>query len=69
MGGGGPTREMLENIREMKSFPSLPKVEHGKVADFFDIMKKQSGDKLPVWNGELYLELHRGTYTSQSRSL
>ena len=31
-------------------------------------MKAESGDRLPTWNGELYLELHRGTYTTQSRN-
>lgn len=67
-GGGGPTREMLESIKEMESFPSLPRVSHGRVGEFFENMEKESGDKLPVWNGELYLELHRGTYTTQGRT-
>lgn len=67
-GGGGPTREMLENIREMKAFPGMPRIRNGSVVDFFRSLEKNSGDKLPIWNGELYLEIHRGTYTTQSRN-
>ncbi len=67
-GGGGPTREMLENIREMADFPATPRMRQGSVGDFFKGLEASSGDQLPVWNGELYLEIHRGTYTTQSRS-
>jgi len=67
-GGGGPTREMLENIREMADFPGLPKTQHGRAIDFFDKLEQTATDKLPTWNGELYLEYHRGTYTTQSRN-
>ena len=67
-GGGGPTREMLENIRAMNSFPSTPRVRNGSAGDFFRRLQATAGDHLPVWDGELYLELHRGTYTTQSRN-
>lgn len=67
-GGGGPTREMLENIREMAAFPAIPRVRQGSVGDFFRNLEANSGESLPTWNGELYLELHRGTYTTQSRN-
>jgi alpha-mannosidase len=67
-GGGGPTREMLENIREMADFPAAPRMRQGHVGDFFRRLEATSGDHLPTWNGELYLELHRGTYTTQSRN-
>jgi len=67
-GGGGPTREMLENIREMAAFPATPRMRQGSAGDFFRKLEANEGDKLPVWNGELYLELHRGTYTTQSRN-
>jgi len=67
-GGGGPTREMLENIREMADFPGTPHVKQGSVADFFHKLEVEHGDRLPTWNGELYLEIHRGTYTTQSRN-
>ncbi len=67
-GGGGPTREMLENLREMTSFPGAPRVRQGHVGDFFRELETKAGEQLPTWNGELYLEYHRGTYTSQSRN-
>ncbi|MCP4358464.1 MAG: alpha-mannosidase [Chloroflexi bacterium] len=67
-GGGGPTREMLENIREMGSFPAAPRTHCGTVAAFFRQLEAKVGENLPIWNGELYLEYHRGTYTTQARN-
>ncbi len=69
-GGGGPTREMLENIEVMKDFPSLPQVKQSSVKNFFETLEKELDEKnrTPVWNGELYLEYHRGTYTTQARN-
>jgi alpha-mannosidase len=65
-GGGGPTEEMVEKAQIMKDFPHLPKVKTAKVIDFFEDMTEEKKNKLPVWNDELYFELHRGTYTSQA---
>jgi alpha-mannosidase len=68
-GGGGPTREMLENIEVMKSFPALPQVKQSSVKEFFESIAPLADSKMmPVWNGELYLEYHRGTYTTQARN-
>jgi alpha-mannosidase len=67
-GGGGPTMEMLENIREMVDFPGAPAVRHGLAKDFFRDLEASAGGTLPTWNGELYLEYHRGTYTTQARN-
>jgi alpha-mannosidase len=67
-GGGGPTREMLENIREMAAFPETPRLRQMDVGDLFPAIEAKAGRHLPTWNGELYLELHRGTYTTQSRT-
>ncbi len=67
-GGGGPTREMLENLREMEHFPGLPQARQRSAADFFRDLEEKSGANLPSWNGELYLEYHRGTYTTQARN-
>jgi alpha-mannosidase len=68
-GGGGPTREMLENIEVMKNFPSLPQVKQSSVKEFFESIEPLTNSKMmPVWNGELYLEYHRGTYTTQARN-
>jgi alpha-mannosidase len=66
-GGGGPTREMLENGRQLADHPGAPRVRPGSAGEFFQNLETQAGDRLPVWNGELYLEYHRGTYTSQAR--
>jgi alpha-mannosidase len=68
-GGGGPTREMLENINVMKHFPALPQVKQSSVKKFFESIAPLTDSKMmPVWNGELYLEYHRGTYTTQARN-
>jgi len=67
-GGGGPNREMLENIREMAAFPAMPRLRQTSAGEFFRYLEAESGDRLPTWNGELYLEYHRGTYTTHSRN-
>ena len=68
-GGGGPTREMLENIEVMKHFPALPQVRQSSVKEFFESIEPSTDSKMmPIWNGELYLEYHRGTYTTQARN-
>ena len=64
-GGGGPTREMVENLTGLEAFPSMPEPATTTVKAFFAELEKVA-DRLPVWNGELYLEYHRGTYTSQA---
>jgi alpha-mannosidase len=63
-GGGGPTGEMIERVAALENFPVLPAQRFGRVDTFFD---RIDGD-LPVWSGELYLELHRGTLTTQGRT-
>src|ERR687894_690102 len=63
-GGGGPTEEMLENYARLKSFPAMPRLRMALVDDFFENLPKRG---LPRWTGELYLELHRGTLTTQAR--
>ncbi|MES2438885.1 MAG: glycoside hydrolase family 38 C-terminal domain-containing protein [Verrucomicrobiota bacterium] len=66
-GGGGPTVEMIERIKRWKNFEGMPAVEFGTVKGFFDAAIADIEDP-PVWAGELYLELHRGTYTSQAHN-
>ena len=65
-GGGGPTAEYLEMIRrESKGIPGMPNAKTGFLGGFFDRLEKRIEDqKIPQWRGELYLEFHRGTYTS-----
>jgi alpha-mannosidase len=67
-GGGGPAREMLENGWRLANHPGAPRVRQGSAGEFFHNLEAQAGGRLPVWNGELYLEYHRGTYTSQART-
>lgn len=62
-GGGGPTLEMLEMYKRFKEFPGYPRLNMGIVEEFFEGIPREG---LPIWDGELYLELHRGTYTTQS---
>lgn len=65
-GGGGVTSEMIERARELNRFPALPSVKFGRIDEFFAQAHAERAS-LPVWSGELYLELHRGTLTSQGR--
>ncbi len=67
-GGGGPTREMIENVEQLEHHPGAPRVRPGTVREFMERIEDEISDKLPVWNGEFYLEYHRGTYTSQARN-
>ncbi|MEM8684343.1 MAG: glycoside hydrolase family 38 C-terminal domain-containing protein [Pseudomonadota bacterium] len=64
-GGGGPTRRMVEHSRRARELPGLPKVAVSKAEPFFDRLADQR-DALPVWDDELYMEGHRGTYTSKA---
>lgn len=69
-GGGGPQREMIENMKMIDQLPALPTVKPTRVDDYFRQLQrtiKESSQKPAEWNGELYLEFHRGTYTSQAR--
>ncbi|MFI6928862.1 alpha-mannosidase [Streptomyces sp. NPDC050287] len=65
-GGGGPTREMLARARRLRDLEGAPRVEIEKPAQFFAKAQAEYPNA-PVWVGELYLELHRGTYTSQAK--
>lgn len=70
-GGGGPTKEMLENQRRMEQgIPGCPKTKQSHAVEFFHQLEQDvKGNKyLPKWVGELYLEYHRGTYTSMGRN-
>jgi alpha-mannosidase len=68
-GGGGVNREMLEMRRRLNVIPGLPFVETGRVDEFFQRLHdrvKNTDQYVHTWDGELYLEYHRGTYTSQA---
>jgi alpha-mannosidase len=63
-GGGGPTREMMERGRRLADLDGSPRVVIEAPSKFFAAALAELPDA-PVWSGELYLELHRGTITSQ----
>ncbi len=66
-GGGGPGMEHLERLEREYDLIGLPKIKQAFAIDFFrDIEKDQA--KFPSYEGELYLEKHQGTYTTQSRN-
>ncbi|GGU46325.1 alpha-mannosidase [Streptomyces albospinus] len=67
-GGGGPTREMLERARRLRSLEGSPRVTIEPPARFFAAAHEEYGAAAPVWSGELYLQFHRGTYTSQAKT-
>ncbi len=66
-GGGGPTAEMLENARRLQDVEGMPTVTIEPAREFFRKAESESDD-LSLWVGELYLELHRGTYTTQAHN-
>src|SRR5258708_641664 len=66
-GGGGPTREMLARAARLRDLEGSARVEIEAPAAFFAKAHEDYPDA-PVWVGELYLELHRGTYTSQAKN-
>lgn len=66
-GGGGPTREMVARARRTADLEGSPKVRMQAPSDFFREAQAQYPEA-PVWAGELYLEIHRGTYTSQAKT-
>lgn len=63
-GGGGPTSEMLETLRRVGDLQGVPRTVLATSDEFFDALEQDAAE-LPVVVGELYLELHRGTYTTQ----
>src|SRR5699024_5243416 len=66
-GGGGPTREMLAAAQRTADLEGSPKVRVGSAASFVTAAEEGYAG-LPVWVGEMYLERHRGTYTSQAQT-
>ena len=67
-GGGGPTPQGIDNERLMRELPALPRARWARVDEFF--ARAHAGaaasDATPTWRGEIYLELHRATLTTQS---
>lgn len=64
-GGSGCTEEMIELMHRFDKLSIMPKCEHTSGADFLEKNLKDNRS-LEVWDGELYLEMHRGTFTTKS---
>ena len=68
-GGGGPDEEQIVNSELAALAGGMPKIEHCSATEFCEHLHasvaRQGEPK--VWDGELYLELHRGTYTTHAR--
>ena len=66
-GGAGPAPRHLEALQRMKNIDGLPPIKQESAAAFFKKLEKQAKD-LEVYKGEMYLEAHQGTYTSQAKN-
>ena len=69
--GGGPTRDMLELARRWQQSPFFPQLEFTTALEFLNTLEQQQSTDAdpsspPTWNNELYLEFHRGCYTTHA---
>jgi len=64
-GGGGPNDEMCERVRRLENLSGLPRCQWGTIEGFFDRLAENRAE-LPLWQGEMYLEGHRGVHTTQA---
>lgn len=62
-GGGGPSEDQLQNYERIRDYPVLPRLKMGKVEEFYESLPREG---LPTYVGEMYLELHRATLTTQA---
>jgi len=65
--GGGPDKDMLEEARKLNELPVFPRVVFGAAEDYLEELPDSVKASLPEYSDELYLEYHRGTYTTQAR--
>ncbi|MCK0166713.1 glycosyl hydrolase-related protein [Jannaschia sp. S6380] len=63
-GGGGPTEELIEKAKAFEAMPGAPRVAFATVRAAMETIRADA-ENLPIWNGEFYLEGHRGVLTSQ----
>ncbi len=66
--GGGPNREILDRVRGYGEMGIAPDFIHAPAGEFLDQIPADLGDGIPTWADELYLEYHRGTYTTQAET-
>ncbi len=65
-GGGGPSRAHVELGLRQRNLEGAPRFTFATAETFFKRIMRIPREDLPVWAGELYLECHRGTYTTQA---
>ncbi|XP_042330389.1 alpha-mannosidase 2C1 [Sceloporus undulatus] len=65
-GGGGPTQKILDRLKRMKDMDGLPRVQMSTPDQLFSALEKEKV-QLCTWVGELFLELHNGTYTTHGQ--
>lgn len=65
-GGSGATEEMVELMHRFPKLSAMPETRHMNASEFLEKNLKDN-EKLSVWDGELYLEMHRGTFTTKSQ--
>lgn len=65
-GGGGPTEAMLRRQSRLQDVDGIPRVILSTPDAFFSHLEAESSGKLGRWTGELFLELHQGTYTTHA---
>lgn len=68
-GGGGPRQQDIELVKRFNKIPGLPAIEYDTASNYFSNLNDKidhAESYVHTWDGELYLELHRGTYTSQA---
>jgi len=66
-GGGGPGEEHIERLARIRNLSGLSPVHQMRAVDFFEMWRKRADD-FATWTGELYLERHQGTLTTNARS-
>lgn len=69
-GGGGPRQDDIELVKRFNKIPGLPAIEYGSGSTYFEQLNEKIDNTesyVHTWDGELYLELHRGTFTSQAQ--
>jgi alpha-mannosidase len=64
--GGGPTRDMLEVARRYSSSPFFPQLKFTTATEYLAKIRTSAAAQFPTWNDELYLEFHRGCYTTHA---
>ncbi len=67
-GGAGPSRQLIEQGYALQQLPGLPRLRFGRADEYFARLHDRVWGRqdLPTWDGDLYFEYHRGTYTTQA---